>query len=72
MGWGMSVGRSDLSEEEWEALQRVNRGAPEADLVPPLMRSLLVELGLAVERPSRIVISDRGKKLIRLHRDDRD
>ncbi|KZE28384.1 hypothetical protein IMF23_07785 [Chelatococcus daeguensis] len=67
----MAVDRSDLSEEEWEALQRLNRGAPEADLIPPLMRHLLLELGLALERPSRIVISDRGKKLIRLHRDGR-
>lgn len=67
----MGVERSDLSDEEWEALQRLNRGAPEADLIPPLMRHLLLELGLAVERPARIVISDRGKKLVRLHRDDR-
>ncbi|MFO7309686.1 MAG: hypothetical protein DIU59_013890 [Pseudomonadota bacterium] len=67
----MAVDRSDLSEEEWEALQRLNRGAPEADLIPPLMRDLLLNLGLAVARPQRIVISDLGKKLIRLHRDDR-
>ncbi|GGG27330.1 hypothetical protein [Chelatococcus composti] len=67
----MAVDRSDLSEEEWEALQRLNRGAPEADFIPPLMRDLLLNLGLAVARPQRIVISDLGKKLIRLHRDDR-
>lgn len=54
----------DLTGEEWEALQRLNRGAPEAKLVPSIILERLVELGLALERAGQRRVTDRGKQLI--------
>ena len=61
----MAAQRSDLSDEGWEALHRLNRGQPEAGLVPPLMEDLLVEFGLAIR-----VISPAGKRMILRHEND--
>ena len=65
----MSVGRGDLTSEEWEALHRVNRGAPEALLVPATIFGRLVDLDLALTRAGQRRVSDRGKALILRHRD---
>jgi hypothetical protein len=65
----VKVGRADLTAEEWEALHRLNRGAPEALLVPATILRRLVELGLAVERADQRRVSDRGKALILRHKD---
>ena len=65
----MNVGRADLTAEEWEALQRLNRGAPESLLVPGTSMERLVELGLAQLRGGQRRVSDRGKALILRHRD---
>lgn len=54
----------DLTGEEWEALYRLNRGAPEARLVPSTILERLVELGLALERAGIRRVTDRGKQLI--------
>lgn len=66
----MTVQRSDLSDEEWEALHRLNRGRPEAGFVPPLMQDLLVEFGLAVRRRGEVAISPAGKRMILKHKND--
>ena len=55
---------ADLTREEWEALLRINRGSPEAKLVPGTVMERLAELGLALERDGRRRVSDRGKQLI--------
>ena len=54
----------DLTTEEWEALLRLNRGQPEAGLVPSLIFDRLAQLGLASYRAGRRRVSDRGKQLI--------
>ncbi len=61
--------RPDLMPEEWEALQRLNRGPPEALLLPTTILARLAELGLAVECAGQRRISDRGKQLILKHKD---
>lgn len=66
----MSVGRADLTAEEWEALQRLNRGAPESKLVPGTIAQRLIEAGLAAKRAGQRRVTDRGKALILRHRDD--
>ncbi len=66
----MSGGPFDLTEEEWDALQRIHRGPPEADLVPSTVVGRLVEIGLALERNGRRRISENGRKLILRRRDD--
>lgn len=65
----MKVGRADLTAEEWEALQRLNRGAPEALLVPATIFGRLVELDLALVRAGQRRVTDRGKALILRSRD---
>ena len=65
----MKVGRADLTAEEWEALHRLNRGAPEALLVPATIVARLVELDLAFVGAGQRRVSDRGKALILRHRD---
>ena len=65
------VSRADLTPEEWEALQRLNRGPPEALLLPATMMLRLTELGLALERAGQPRVSDRGKQLILRHKDRR-
>ncbi|HWT29595.1 MAG TPA: hypothetical protein VN240_01055 [Propylenella sp.] len=65
----MKVGRADLTAEEWEALQRLNRGPPEALMVPATIVSRLVELDLALVRAGQRRVSDRGKALILRYRD---
>jgi hypothetical protein len=60
---------ADLTLEEWEALQRLNRGAPEARLVPATVAERLVRLGLVLERGGQRRVSDRGKQLILRHKD---
>lgn len=62
--------RLDLTDEEWQALHRLNRGAPEARLVPATIRMRLVALGLAVERAGVARVSDLGKRLILRHGDE--
>lgn len=62
--------RSDLSDEEWEALHRLNRGRPESLFVPPLMLDLLSDLGLAVRRRDGPAPSQAGKRLILKHKND--
>jgi hypothetical protein len=54
----------DLTAEEWDALLRLNRGAPEARLVPSTILERLIELGLALERGGNRRVTDRGKQLI--------
>ncbi len=66
----MSGGRFDLTEKEWDALQRIDRGPPEAELVPSTVVGRLVEIGLALERNGRRRISENGRKLILRRRDD--
>ena len=61
--------RADLTAEEWEALHRVNRGAPESGLVPATIMLRLHELGLASERAGQRRVSEAGKQLILRHRD---
>ena len=56
--------RADLTLEEWEALLRLNRGAPEAKLVPGTIVERLVALGLASGRAGQGRVSERGKELI--------
>ena len=63
------VSRADLTPEEWEALQRLNRGPPEALLLPTTIFMRLAELGLAWERLGQRRVSDRGKQLILRHKD---
>lgn len=63
--------RNDLTGEEWDALQRLNRGPPEANLVPETIYARLAEVGLALMRGGQRRISDRGKRLILWDRDDR-
>ena len=65
------VSRADLTPEEWEALQRLNRGPPEALLLPGTIFMRLAELGLAWERLGQRRVSDRGKQLILRHKDGR-
>ena len=60
--------RSDLTDEEWEMLQRLDRGAPEALLVPGTILSRLVELRLAILRAGRGRVSEAGKQLLLKHR----
>ncbi|WAJ27461.1 hypothetical protein [Antarcticirhabdus aurantiaca] len=63
------AGRNDLTDEEWEALHRLDRGQPEAGLVPQTMRDLLVGYGLAAKRRGGAVgVSEAGKRLIHKHR----
>jgi hypothetical protein len=66
----MTVQRSDLSDEEWEALHRLNRGQPEAGLVPPLMQDLLIEFGLATRRRGEVAISPAGKRMVLKHKNE--
>jgi hypothetical protein len=66
----MSAPRVDLTEEEWDALHRIHRGPPEADLVPTTVAQRLVEIGLALERNGRRRVSEGGRKLILRCRDD--
>jgi hypothetical protein len=66
----MSAGSFDLTEEEWDALQRIHRGPPESQLVPSTVVGRLVEIGLAVERNGRRRVSENGRKLILRRRDD--
>lgn len=54
----------DLTAEEWEALQRLNRGAPESKLVPRVILERLIELGLASERGGQRRVTDHAKQLI--------
>ena len=61
--------RPDLTAEEWEALQRLNRGPPEALLLPATIVERLRELDLAIERGGQRRISDRGKQLILRQKD---
>jgi hypothetical protein len=63
------VHRSDLTDEEWEMLQRLNRGAPESDFIPGTILERFAELGLALSRGGRARISERGKQLILRSRD---
>lgn len=58
------AGRSALTPEEWEALHRLSRGAPEALLVPATIMGRLVELGLATDRAGQRRVSDHGRQLI--------
>jgi hypothetical protein len=62
------IGRAEMSDEEWEALHRINRGAPESRLVPPLMVAFLIEHGLAQERRGALMVSDAGKRLLLRHK----
>ncbi len=66
----MSSSRFDLTDEEWDALQRIHRGPPEAQLVPSTVAARLIEIGLAVERNGRRRVSESGRKLILRRRDD--
>ena len=61
------VDRPDLTDEEWEMLQRLNRGAPESRLVPGTILARLVELRLAVMRGGAGRVSEAGKQLILRH-----
>ena len=63
------VSRADLTPEEWESLQRLNRGPPEATLLPGTVFMRLAELGLAWERTGQRRLTDRGKQLILKHKD---
>lgn len=63
--------REELTAEEWDALLRINRGPPEAGLVPATICERFSELGLAQVRGGQRRISDRGKRLIGWDRDDR-
>lgn len=63
------VARADLTPEEWEALLRLNRGPPEALLLPGTIFARLKELGLVLERGAQRRVSDRGKQLILKHKD---
>ncbi len=63
--------RADLTPEEWEALQRLNRGRPEALLLPRTLFMRLAELGLAWERTGQRRLTDRGKQLILKHKESR-
>jgi hypothetical protein len=63
------IGTPDLTPEEWEALQRVHRGAPEATLVPASIFERLVEVGFAYERAGARKVSERGRALILRRRD---
>ena len=65
------AGRADLTPEEWEALQRLNRGPPESRLLPGTIFVRLAELGLAIERGGQRRVSDRGKQLILRNTDSR-
>lgn len=65
----MTASRADLTPEEWEALLRLNRGPPEARLLPGTIMLRLSELGLALERGGERRVSDRGKQLILRHKD---
>jgi hypothetical protein len=60
----MAASRSDFSDEEWEALQRISRGMPEAGLVPSVMVDILVQAGVASRRGRRPSVSEAGKRLI--------
>lgn len=62
------IGRAEMSDEEWEALHRVNRGAPESGLVPPLMAAFLIEHGLVQNRRGTLAVSDAGKRLLLRHK----
>ena len=65
----MSAGRSDLTDEEWEMLGRINRGPPESRLVPATILERLVELRLASVRGRQPRITDLGKQLILREKD---
>ncbi len=65
------TGRHDLTAEEWEALLRLNRGKPEALLVPGTILSRLAGLGLAIERAGQRRVSEAGKQLILKQKDGR-
>ncbi len=66
----MSGSRFDLTDEEWDALHRIHRGPPEANLVPSTVAERLVEIGLAAERNGRRRVTESGRKLILRRRDD--
>ena len=63
------VSRADLTVEEWDCLQRIHRGAPEATLVPGTIMERLAELGLAFETGGRRRLSEAGRRLILKSRD---
>ena len=65
------VERHDLTAEEWESLERLSRGKPEALLVPGTILSRLAELGLAIERAGQRRVSEAGKQLILKQKDGR-
>lgn len=56
--------RGDLTDEEWDSLQRLDRGPPESGLVPGTILARLVEIGLALERGGRRRVSEAGKRLL--------
>ncbi|SEQ34591.1 hypothetical protein SAMN05216548_10445 [Faunimonas pinastri] len=56
--------RLDLTDEEWEALLRVSRGAPESRLVPRTILERLIEMGLAVEARGAPSVSPRARRII--------
>lgn len=58
------VVRADLTDEEWESLQRLDRGPPESSFVPGTILARLIEIGLAGERGGRRRVSEAGKRLI--------
>jgi len=62
------VERSDLTDEEWEALNRVNRGPPESRLVPATIAERLHRLGLTAERGGQRRVTDSGKRFLLRHR----
>jgi hypothetical protein len=68
----MPAQRSELFDEEWEALMRISRGVPESRLVPSVLVGILVDGGLAIRRGRSPALSEAGKKLILKHKfDDR-
>lgn len=58
----VTIGWNDLSRTEQAALKRMNRG-PYPDLAQA-MALRLIDLGLAVARPSGIGISRSGRELV--------
>ena len=65
------VDRSDLTDEEWEMLLRLDRGPPESRLVPGTILERLLEIRLATRRAGQPRVSEAGKRLILRHRDAR-
>lgn len=65
----MKADRGDLTDEEWDAIERIHRGAPEAGLVPATLVGRLIEQGYVVERTAGRRLTDRGRALILRERD---